>query len=92
MNINGTFYFDPKDQIYQDHFPENPIVPGMLIIDSFVNALKQDQTLKDVDVKKFKFYKFVKPGKYFFSIKKQVKINQCKLFIGDVIYAKGEII
>ncbi|MBU4420644.1 MAG: hypothetical protein KKH84_06520, partial [Proteobacteria bacterium] len=43
MNIKGTFYFDPSDRIYAEHFPGNPVVPGSLIIHAFLKALKEEE-------------------------------------------------
>lgn len=39
--MEGTFFFDPKDKIYKDHFPENPVVPGSVIIHAFSLAVKK---------------------------------------------------
>ena len=28
---SGTFVFDPRDPVFDEHFPGNPVVPGSLI-------------------------------------------------------------
>ncbi|HDL08388.1 MAG TPA: hypothetical protein ENG35_06585 [Desulfobacteraceae bacterium] len=80
-SIEGIFYFDPDDLIYGDHFPGNPVVPGSLIIHSFLKAVekagfKSDQYI----VENFKFKEFVSPGEYFFNIRIFHDRLKCRLY------------
>ncbi len=77
MNIKGTFYFDPSDKIYADHFPGNPVVPGSLIIHAFLKALKEDGINI---IENFRFKEFVSPGEYNFNIEMLQDRMKCKLF------------
>jgi 3-hydroxyacyl-[acyl-carrier-protein] dehydratase len=37
--LKGLFYFDPDDLIYTNHFPQNPVVPGSIIVFAFIKAI-----------------------------------------------------
>ncbi|MBU1163293.1 MAG: hypothetical protein KKA75_03995 [Proteobacteria bacterium] len=81
MNIKGTFYFDPSDRIYAEHFPGNPVVPGSLIIHAFLKALKEDGiNEKHYVIENFRFKKFVSPGEYTFNIEICKDQMKCRLF------------
>ena len=91
-DINGSFFFDPKDLIYQDHFPGNPVVPGSLIVHAFITAMKQAGfKSKSFAAKKFRFKEFVSPGNYQFSIKAMDNQLKCRLLYKDNIMATGII-
>jgi len=81
MNIKGTFYFDPSDRIYADHFPGNPVVPGSLIIHAFLKALKENGVNKEYQtIENFRFKEFVSPGEYTFDIEILQDQIKCTLF------------
>jgi len=80
MNIKGTFYFDPSDRIYADHFPGNPVVPGSLIINAFLKALKKEGCNKGYTIENFRFKEFVSPGEYSFNIEIDQNKIKCGLF------------
>ena len=62
MHIKGTFYFDPADRIYEDHFPGNPIVPGSLIVHAFTEAGKKlGLEANRCTIENFRFREFVSP-------------------------------
>ncbi len=77
MNIKGTFYFDPSDRIYAEHFPGNPVVPGSLIIHAFLKALKKDGINI---IENFRFKEFISPGEYNFDIEICKDQMKCRLF------------
>jgi 3-hydroxyacyl-[acyl-carrier-protein] dehydratase len=80
MSIKGTFYFDPADRIYQDHFPGRPVVPGSLIVQAFLEAgASAGLSFVGAEVKNFRFREFVPPGSYAFSIEERDKEWQCRL-------------
>ncbi len=81
MNIKGTFYFDPSDRIYADHFPGRPVVPGSLIIHAFMKALKEEG-LNEAQciIEDFRFREFVSPGEYPFNIEIDQNKMKCRLF------------
>ena len=77
MNIKGTFYFDPSDRIYAEHFPGNPVVPGSLIIHAFLKALKENGINI---IENFRFKEFISPGEYNFDIEICKDQMKCRLF------------
>ncbi len=92
----GTFFFDPEDPIYMDHFPGNPVVPGSLIVHAFMVACREDQSLKTNTVENFRFRQFISPGEYVYEItgvegdsaKKQFT---CKLFHEEKAIVTGTL-
>ncbi len=93
MVSTGTFYFDPKDNIYADHFPGNPVVPGSVIIDAFFKAyLKYYNTdIKLKTVQDFRFKKFISPGPYEYSLSVNDKFVDCRLFKNSKTVVSGKI-
>ncbi len=81
QNWRGTFFFDPADLIYNDHFPASPVVPGSLIINAFLQALKRIDSRQRVSVvKNFRYVQFVTPGEYPFCITRKKNEYFCELF------------
>ena len=81
MHIDGTITFDPSDNIYADHFPGNPVVPGSLIVHAFMEAVKGNGFNRDIcHIKNFRFSEFVRPGTYSFSIRAFEDRLKCRLF------------
>ena len=86
--VNGTFFFDPDDKIYQDHFPGNPIVPGSLIIHAFMKACNIEDYV-NFQIHSFGFKKFVSPGEYEYKVEKKENKYFCNLLKQNEIYATG---
>ena len=83
-SLKGTFYFDPSDKIYADHFPGKPVVPGSLIIYAFLKALKEEGFNKtQYTIEDFRFKEFVSPGEYPFKIEIDQDKIKCRLFISN---------
>ena len=90
MSIKGTFYFDPQDRIYEDHFPGHAVVPGSLIVRAFLEAGKTAGFSSQVGgMENFRFKEFVAPGAYAFSIEGRDKGWQCRLYHEDRTVADG---
>lgn len=70
--IEGSFYFDPDDAIYQDHFPGSPVVPGSLVVHAFSLAGKEAGlnlfNTNGFQVENFRFKHFVIPGEYRYTM------------------------
>ena len=65
----GFFHFSADDEIYRDHFPGYPVVPGSLIVNAFLEAAAVAGFLPDnLIVEDFSFREFLKPGRYAFRI------------------------
>jgi len=92
MNIKGTFYFDPSDRIYTEHFPGKPVVPGSLIIHAFLKALKEEGFNQiQYIIKDFGFKEFVSPGEYTFDIEISKNQMKCRLFRSSSAIVMGTI-
>jgi 3-hydroxyacyl-[acyl-carrier-protein] dehydratase len=96
LKKQGTFFFDPEDPIYGDHFPGNPIVPGSLIVYAFMTVCRQDQPFTLYAVEEFRFRQFIPPGEYAYEIlgveagpnKRQIA---CRLFHDDKPVVTGKL-
>lgn len=88
MSINGTFYFDPEDRIYADHFPGRAIVPGSLIVHAFLEEAGKGEEFNSSHclAENFTFREFITPGTYSFSIETRADRLRCRL------YHKGKIV
>jgi 3-hydroxyacyl-[acyl-carrier-protein] dehydratase len=91
MSVNGTFYFDPEDRIYADHFPGRAVVPGILIVHAFLEEAGKAGELGSgcCLVEKFGFKEFVAPGAYSFSIETRAESLLCKLYHEGRTVVKG---
>ncbi|CAN2041274.1 3-hydroxyacyl-ACP dehydratase [Candidatus Magnetomoraceae bacterium gMMP-15] len=90
-NYNGSFFFDPEDKIYSDHFPENPVVPGSLIIHAFMEAVKKIGFTDFIAVENFRFKKFISPGEYQFHIEILKNHLKCKLYNKKKVVVTGNL-
>ncbi|MDO9529446.1 MAG: hypothetical protein Q7J27_09830 [Syntrophales bacterium] len=90
MQTKGTFYFDPADRIYEDHFPGSPVVPGSMIVHAFSEAGKTlGFTADGCTIENFRFREFVPPGEYSFSIELLPDRLKCRLYRGDKALVTG---
>ena len=84
MEINGTFYFDPDDRLYEDHFPGNSVVPGSVIVNAFLKAGKESGLWEGTSIiEDFRFKGFVSPGEHAYRIQFQTEQMKCRLFETD---------
>ena len=80
---SGIFFFDPDDPIYADHFPGSPVVPGSLIIQAFVTAVRSCVAAQGAcSIENFRFKRFISPGKYAFRLSHGINGNdvRCPLY------------
>ena len=90
--IHGVFFFDPKDRIYQDHFPGSPVVPGSVIVHSFFSAARQAGLLSSgLSIDRFRFKSFVAPGEYEYRIRVRKKDIICELYQGEEMMVEGRL-
>lgn len=89
MNKSGFFEFDPRDRIYGSHFPARAVVPGVLIIRSFLEQLSPGPDRFSIDV--FSFERFAAPGRYEFRMIEEDGHYLCWLGKDEITYAKGKI-
>lgn len=89
VNKSGFFEFDPLDRIYRSHFPARAVVPGILIIRSFVEQAGAGPGPVTID--SFSFERFAPPGRYEFRIMNENGHYLCWLGKGAITYAKGKL-
>jgi len=87
MIKSGSFEFDPLDRIYLTHLPGRPVVPGVLVIRSFVEQLPPGS----FSIETFGFERFAAPGSYEFRIKEEEGRYLCWMGKGGTTYARGKI-
>lgn len=91
--LEGQFYFNPEDPVFQDHFPGNPVVPGSLIVHAFIQAYDGSiQGEKWRSVTNFRFKRFVPPGYYAFRMETTSDgRTACFLYDEDKIVVTGTL-
>jgi 3-hydroxyacyl-[acyl-carrier-protein] dehydratase len=87
----GCFFFDPEDPMYHDHFPNQPVVPGSLIIEAFLKTLEKKE-IKATAIKRFRFIAFAAPGSYTYKLVIKAGLIDCYLFQDEQKYAVGKIL
>ena len=90
--LNGVFFFDPTDRIYQSHFPERPVVPGSVILQAFLDILRQEGLFpEEIGIENFRFHDFIFPGDCDFSITVEGRQVNCMIYDGEKLAAKGKL-
>ena len=80
--LETTLFFDGDDPLYQDHFPGNPVVPGTLVVEGFLEYLKA-QGYTPLAISNFRFRVFISPGRYHAEVRVDKQKASCILFNGD---------
>lgn len=91
---SGTFVFDPRDPVFTEHFPGNPVVPGSLIVQAFMEAVREFAINGEYRrVERFRFKRFVQPGQYAFLLE-QIDDDRlkCTLKEGRAVVATGRLL
>lgn len=88
----GRFRFDPEDNLYRVHFPGYPVVPGSVIIEAFVQAVrKHGYSAVILNLENFRFKTFIPPGDYHYRLQVLKKKIRCRLFAQNRVVATGEL-
>lgn len=93
--LEGHFDFDPKDAVYDDHFPGAPVVPGSLIIHAFLEAAKaRGWMARTCRVEAFRFLRFVSPGRHRYRMENRDDDNalNCTLHFQGRLAATGKLV
>lgn len=92
--IKGEVFFDPKNPVYNYHFPGDPVVPGSFIIEELKNAvIDHNVNLKQpIELKNFKFRKFLRPGSYNYKIEVSKGVAACTLSGDGIVYCTGRFV
>ncbi len=68
-SLTAFFTLKPEEEFLKDHFPEFPVMPGVLLLESMKQAASELMGLSGkrsfyrlADVEEVKFGQFVKPG------------------------------
>ena len=89
--IHATLTFDGNDPLYEDHFPGNPVVPGSLVVEAFLNLL-QERGVTPLSVRNFRFRQFIAPGSYPCKVVLAEAKASCTLFHGESWAVTGEVV
>ena len=89
--LTGSFFFDGSDPLYKGHFPGNPVVPGSLVVASFLSMLKGEGHTPS-EVKNFRFRLFLPPGSYPWAVTIEGDRAVCRLLLGDRPAVTGEVV
>jgi 3-hydroxyacyl-[acyl-carrier-protein] dehydratase len=90
--LDGTFFFDPDDRIYTEHFPGHPVVPGSMIVHAFM--LAGDRLgfgEAPTSMRNFRFKRFIPPGEYSYRIELAGDKLQCTLYDREAIVVTGTL-
>ncbi|MEZ6854028.1 hypothetical protein [Halodesulfovibrio aestuarii] len=91
-NITGTFTFPADEPALADHFPDSPVIPGTVIIHSFVSVLRELIPEATLSVSKFRFKSFITPAVYSYSIEAKPFGYACTLFKNNAKTVTGRIL
>ena len=90
--MKGIFIFDPGDEIYKDHFPACPVVPGSMIVNAFMEACRRGgMGGESFRIQNFKFKRFIRPGNYSYLMEPVLDGVQCVLYEKGDVVASGKI-
>jgi 3-hydroxyacyl-[acyl-carrier-protein] dehydratase len=90
--LDGTFFFDPDDRIYTEHFPGHPVVPGSMIVRAFMLAGERlGFGEAPTSIENFRFKRFIPPGEYSYRIEPAGDRLQCTLYDRGAIVATGTL-
>ncbi len=83
LNTKIQLEFSPEDPIYSQHFEGYPVVPGSLILETFINILEHEFPDKKITLERIKFSKFVRPKVATLELLQTQETVTCTLFQDD---------
>ena len=90
--MEGVFIFDSGDEIYKDHFPDCPVVPGSMIVNAFIAAGRRSGLAGTTcRIRNFKFRRFIGPGTYPYSVEPMPDGFTCVLYENGHVVATGQV-
>lgn len=93
MEWKREIFFDPEDRIYGDHFPGNPVVPGTLIANAFMEAARDIGFHRGTfEMENFRFRNFISPGEYPCTISISGEKLSFRLYNGKKVAASGTLL
>lgn len=91
ISVSGKVQYKEGEGFYSHHFPGFPTVPGTLIVESFLQLVKQHFNAINFEINSFKFNHFTVPGECTFNLKQENTIIKCSLFQNNKQTAAGTI-
>lgn len=101
ISLVGKKNVNINEPYFQGHFPGNPVMPGVLIVEAMTQAAKilfdsDGSTLRLSKIKKARFRKMVKPGdQLIIKVNKKdamSKTCEAKAFVKDELACSAELI
>lgn len=84
--------FEPGEACFRDHFPDNPVVPGSLVMALCLDCLRQySKPDAPLTIERFSFARFAPPGRYDLCIDHVAATYRCSLRQGGEVFAQGRI-
>ena len=82
-----SFLIDPKNEIFNGHFPQQPVLPGVVMIDLVRKALQkiEGKPYKMVSSGNIKFLKLLVPNERLYTLKLKIKSEEDKKIIAAQI-------
>lgn len=90
--LSGHFHYPASEPAFADHFPDAPVVPGTLIINSFVGVIRELLPTSTLSISKFRFKSFVTPATYAYSIEPKPYGFACTLFAEGKKVVTGRVL
>ena len=81
QKLQATISLKPDHPIYQGHFPEQPVVPGVMQLQIFKEILEQQvqQKLQVKSISQVKFLNMILPGKQSLQLNIRFQITEDEL-------------
>ena len=84
--------FEPDDACFNNHFPDNPVVPGSLVTGLSLQAIREHLgRTGPLRVQRFSFSRFARPGSYTLDIREEGETFLCTLHGEGALFAQGRI-
>lgn len=69
--LSGVMHFPADHPVFADHFPGDPVVPGSLLVDAFLQeARRRCPEFHPAGAGNFRFRHFVRPGSYAYTLER----------------------
>jgi 3-hydroxyacyl-[acyl-carrier-protein] dehydratase len=80
------------DPCFRGHFPDNPVVPGSLLVALCLDAIREHATPPGpLTINSFSFARFARPGSYDLDILEQDDVFECLVSQDGQTFAQGRI-
>lgn len=78
--VSGCMAFPADHPLFADHFPGDPVTPGSLLINAFLQeARRRWPDCRLAGARNFRFRHFVRPGSYTYTLEREGQVLRCTL-------------